>query len=54
MAHRHVVMAARGAFAAALAVGTLVFKKNLIRAMMEKQMSLPEPLWGRLLLSSST
>jgi intracellular septation protein len=38
-------------FAAALAIGQLVFKKNLIRAMMEKQMALPEPLWGRVLLS---
>jgi intracellular septation protein len=38
-------------FAAALAFAALVFKKNLIRAMMEKQMSLPEPLWGRVLLS---
>ena len=38
-------------FAAALAVGALVFKKNLIRAMMEKQMALPEPVWGRVLAS---
>ena len=38
-------------FASALAVGALIFKKNLIRAMMEKQMTLPEPVWGRLLLS---
>lgn len=38
-------------FAAALGIGELIFKKNLIRSMMEKQMSLPEPLWGRLLLS---
>jgi intracellular septation protein len=38
-------------FAAALAISALFFKKNLIRAMMEKQMTLPEPLWGRVLLS---
>ena len=38
-------------FAAALGIGALVFKKNLIRAMMEKQMSLPEPVWARVLLS---
>lgn len=38
-------------FAAALGIASLVFKKNLIRAMMEKQMTLPDPLWGRVLLS---
>ncbi len=38
-------------FAAALGIGMLVFKKNLIRAMMEKQVTLPEPVWGKLLLS---
>jgi intracellular septation protein len=38
-------------FAGSLAVASLVFKKNLIRLMMEKQMSLPEPLWGRVLAS---
>ena len=38
-------------FSAALGVAALVFKKNLIRAMMEKQMSLPEPIWTKLLLS---
>ncbi len=38
-------------FAAALGIGALVFKKNFIRSMMEKQMELPEPLWGRVLLS---
>jgi intracellular septation protein len=26
----------------------LVFKKNLIRAMMEKQVTLPDPIWNRL------
>jgi intracellular septation protein len=38
-------------FAAGLGIAALIFKKNLIRAMMEKQMTLPEPLWGRVLLS---
>src|SRR5436190_2230515 len=38
-------------FAAALGIAALIFKKNLIRAMMEKQMLLPEVMWGRLLLS---
>lgn len=38
-------------FAAALWIASLAFKKNLIRAMMEKQMTLPDLLWGRLLMS---
>ncbi|HTE16677.1 MAG TPA: septation protein A [Burkholderiales bacterium] len=38
-------------FAVALWIAALVFKKNLIRAMMEKQMELPEPVWSRLLTS---
>jgi intracellular septation protein len=38
-------------FAAALGIAALIFKKNLIRAMMEKQMVLPEAMWSRLLLS---
>ena len=38
-------------FAAALGIAALAFKKNLIRAMMEKAMTLPEPVWGKLLLS---
>ena len=38
-------------FAGALAIAELGFKKNLIRAMMESQMALPEPVWGRLLAS---
>ena len=38
-------------FAAALAIASAFFKKNLIRAMMEKQVQLPDPVWGRLLLS---
>ncbi|VVD93269.1 septation protein A [Pandoraea eparura] len=32
-------------FAITLFVAELIFDKNLIRAMMEKQMALPEPLW---------
>jgi intracellular septation protein len=32
-------------FGITLFVAELVFDKNLIRAMMEKQMALPEPLW---------
>jgi len=36
-------------FSATLAVSALVFKKNLIRAMMEEQLTLPEPVWSRLL-----
>ena len=35
-------------FAAALAVSSALFKKNLIRAMMEKQVSLPDFMWGKL------
>ena len=38
-------------FAVALAVAALGFRKNLIRAMMEGQVSLPETVWGRLLAS---
>jgi intracellular septation protein len=38
-------------FAAALGIAALAFKKNLIRVMMEKQMTLPEHLWGHVLLS---
>jgi len=38
-------------FAGTLAVSALIFKKNLIRSMMEKQVSLPAPVWGRLLAS---
>jgi len=38
-------------FAAALAVSALAFKKNLIRAMMEAQVTLPEAVWGKLLAS---
>ena len=38
-------------FAAALAVSALVFRKNLIRTMMEAQVTLPDVVWGRLLAS---
>jgi len=38
-------------FACALAIAELGFRKNLIRAMMESQVTLPKPVWGRLLAS---
>ena len=38
-------------FAAALLISNVAFGKNLIRTMMEKNISLPEPIWGRLNLS---
>lgn len=38
-------------FAAVLAVAVLGFRKNLIRSMMEAQVTLPEAVWGRLLAS---
>jgi intracellular septation protein len=38
-------------FSAALGIGALVFKKNFIRTMMEKQMELPEPVWTKMLWS---
>ena len=38
-------------FAAVLAGGALLFRKNLIRSMMEKQVTLPDEVWGRLLSS---
>jgi intracellular septation protein len=38
-------------FSAALGIGALVFKKNFIRALMEKQMTLPEPVWTQVLIS---
>lgn len=38
-------------FAASLGVAALAFKKNLIRSMMEKQVTLPDPVWSRLLAS---
>ena len=38
-------------FSLVLAVAVLAFRKNLIRAMMESQVTLPDPVWGRLLAS---
>lgn len=38
-------------FAAVLLGSVLLFRKNLIRAMMEKQLTLPDPVWNRLNLS---
>ena len=38
-------------FAGTLAMAQVAFRKNLIRAMMGKQMQLPDPAWTRLLWS---
>jgi intracellular septation protein len=38
-------------FGAALLIADLGFRRNLIRAMMEKQMALPDGVWRKLLLS---
>ena len=38
-------------FAGVLAVAALGFRKNLIRAMMRAQLTLPEAVWGKLLAS---
>ena len=38
-------------FGVALAVAAGIFKKNLIRALMEKQVTLPDMVWGKLLAS---
>jgi len=38
-------------FAGGLAIAELGFRKNLIRAMMESQIALPDPVWRRLLAS---
>jgi len=38
-------------FTAILVVADLLFSKNLIRAMMEKQLTLPAPVWRKLNLS---
>jgi intracellular septation protein len=35
------------AFASALLLGPLVFKKNPIKAVMGAQLQLPEPVWGK-------
>jgi intracellular septation protein len=39
------------AFALVLLSSDLLFKKNLIRTMMQEQMTLPDPVWSRLNLS---
>jgi intracellular septation protein len=38
-------------FAAILLGGKLMFRRNLIKAMMEKQLVVPEPIWDKLNLS---
>ena len=38
-------------FGSALAVGALAFKKNLVRSIMGHQVSLPDPIWQKLLVS---
>ena len=38
-------------FAGVLAVAALAFRKNLIRSMMQKQVTLPDAVWTRLLMS---
>ena len=38
-------------FVTVLLGSALLFKKNLIRAMMEKQVALPDPVWGKLNLA---
>ena len=38
-------------FGAALAIAAFAFKKNLVRSMMEHQVTLPDEVWKRLLLS---
>lgn len=38
-------------FAATLTISALVFKRNLIRRMLEAQIALPDPVWERLNLS---
>jgi len=38
-------------FAAVLTTAALGFRKNLIRAMMQAQMSLPDSVWDRVLVS---
>jgi intracellular septation protein len=38
-------------FGMALLVSQVIFRKNLIRAMMEAQISLPDPVWARLCYS---
>ena len=38
-------------FAAVLIIAQAVFRKNLVRSMMEQQVTLPNEVWGRLLAS---
>jgi intracellular septation protein len=38
-------------FAGVLAVAALGFRKNLVRSMMQKQVTLPDEVWTRLLMS---
>ena len=38
-------------FAVTLLIAQVVFRRNLIKAMMAKQMTLPEPVWGKMLYS---
>jgi len=38
-------------FGGALAIAAFAFKKNLVRSMMEQQVTLPDEVWQRLLLS---
>lgn len=38
-------------FAGVLAVAAVAFRKNLIRSMMQKQVTLPDEVWTRLLMS---
>lgn len=38
-------------FASVLAISALAFRKNLVRSMMEKQVTLPNEIWTRLLAS---
>lgn len=38
-------------FAGTLAIAALVFKKNLIRAMLEQQVAMPDLVWNKLLAS---
>lgn len=40
-------------FSAALLVSSLFFNKNLIRGLMEKQISMPDTIWGKLNLAWS-
>lgn len=38
-------------FAGALVIASVGFRKNLVRSMMEQQVTLPEEIWGKLLAS---